>query len=306
MTTLPLVWDDLQYFLAVARTGQLSRAARQLKTSHVTVGRRLERLEAALQTRLFERSPRGYLMTPAGERLVAMAERMEQETERLREQVQASPTVHRGVIRLNMPEGLSWLFCDDILADFAARFPALSLELVSIQQILSLSRKMSDLAVLLDPPKAGPYWAEKLADYSLHLYATRAYLDAAPPIRGREDLMDHPIVGYIDEMIFAPGLDYLGEVHPGLRPRFQFSSIVMQLTAVRRGMGITVLPAFIGRQHPDLVHLLPEVALTRSYWLICHRDLIGAPRERAVMDFLREATGRLQDRLLHPLSTTAG
>lgn len=299
MSTLPFVWDDLQYFLAVARTGQLSRAARQIKTSHVTVGRRVERLEAALKTRLFERSPRGYHMTPAGERLVAMAERMEQETERLQEQVLTSATVHRGVIRLNMPEGLSSFFCEEILPDFELRFPALSLELVSIQQILSLSRKVSDLAVTLDPPKAGPYWAERLSDYSLHLYATRDYLQSAPPIRGREDLMDHAFVGYIDEMIFAPGLDYLGEVNPGLRPRLQFSSILMQLTAVRRGRGITVLPNFIGRRYPELVPVLADdVVLMRSYWLTCHRDLLGAPRERAVIDFLREAAQRRQDWLI--------
>ncbi len=298
MAGLPFVWDDLQYFLAVARTGQLSRAARALKTSHVTVGRRTERLEAALQTRLFERSPRGYHLTPAGERLLAMAERMEQETDRLQEQLTASPTVHRGVIRLNMPEGFSSFFCDEILPDFDARFPALSLELVSIQQILSLSRKVSDLAVVLDHPKAGPYWAEKLSDYSLHLFATRDYLDRAPPVRTREDLLAHVFVGYIDELIFAPGLDYLGEVHPGLKPRFQFSSILMQLTAVLGGKGVTVLPDFIGGRHPELVRLLPEVGLTRSYWLTCHRDLLGAPRERAVIDFLREAAQRRQHRLM--------
>lgn len=298
MTGLPFVWDDLRYFLAVARTGQLSRAARQIKTSHVTVGRRLERLELALQSRLFERSPRGYHLTPAGERLLAMAERLEQETERLQEQVQASPTVHRGVIRLNMPEGFCWFFCNQILGDFSARFPALSLELVSIQQILSLSRKVSDLAIVLEQPKAGPYWAEKLSDYTLQLYATREYLAGAPPIRQREDLLDHPFVGYIDELIFAPGLDYLGEVHPGLKPRFQFSSILMQLTTVRGGHGVTVLPNFLGARFPELVEVLPEVRLTRRYWLTCHRDLLGAPRERAVIDFLREALRLRQHRLV--------
>lgn len=289
MGSLSLVWDDLQFFLAVARTGQLSRAARGLRTSHVTVGRRIDRLERALQVRLFERTPRGYGLTAAGERLVAMAERIEQETGRLREQVAGTGELH-GPIRLSMPEGISSFFCTEILPDFTARFPGLSLELVSIQQILSLSRKVTDLAVVLDPPKGGPYWSGKLADYGLGLYASPRYLASAPPIAGRDDLVGQVFLGYIDEMLFTPGLDYLGEVHSGIRARFQATSIFSQLAAARQALGITVLPHFLGARYPDLVPVLAgEVALTRAYWMTCHRDLRGAPRERAVIDFLAQA-----------------
>jgi DNA-binding transcriptional LysR family regulator len=289
MSTAPLIWDDLQFFLAVARAGQLSRAARALRTSHVTVGRRIDRIEAALKTRLFERAPRGYTLTASGERLVAVAERIEQEADRLREQVLGGGSLH-GSIRLNMPEGLSSFFCAEILPEFTGRFPALSLELVSIQQVLSLSRKVTDLAILLDPPKGGPYWTEKLSDYSLGLYASPDYLARGGPIRGRKDLVAKDFLGYIDEMLFAPGLDYLGDVHPGIRPKFQASSIFSQLAAARNGLGVTVLPHYLGTRYPDLVPVLPgEVELTRSYWMTCHRDLRGAPRERAVIDFLMSA-----------------
>lgn len=290
----PLVWDDLQYFLAVARTGQLSRAARRLRTSHVTVGRRIERLEEALTTRLFERTPRGYGLTPSGERLVAMAERIEQEAGRLQELASGAGAL-RGPIRLNMPEGLSSFFCAEILTEFAGRFPALTLELVAIQQVISLSRKVTDLAILLDPPKGGPYWSEKLTDYTLGLYAAQSYLDRAEPAHCREDLVAQDFIGYIDEMLFAPGLDYLGEVYPGLEPKFLASSIFSQLAAARRGLGVTVLPHFLGRRYPDLAPVLPrEVVLTRSYWMTCRRDLRDAPRERAVIDFLMSAMAARQ------------
>lgn len=294
----PVVWDDLQFFLAVARAGQLSRAARQLRTSHVTVGRRIDRLEASLKTRLFERTPRGYGLTASGERLVTMAERIEQETGRLQEQVAGTASLH-GPIRLNMPEGISGFFCTEILGEFTARFPAISLELVSIQQVLSLSRKVTDLAILLDPPKAGPYWSGKLTDYGLGLYASPAYLDAAPPIGARQDLVGQVFLGYIDEMLFTPGLDYLGDVHPGIQPQFQASSIFNQLAAARQGAGITVLPHYLGRRYPDLTPVLPgEVELVRSYWMTCHRDLRSAPRERAIIDFLLNALQARQDVLL--------
>src|SRR5207342_2138662 len=96
---------------------------------------------------------------------------------------------------------------------------------------MSLSRKEADIAVALDEPKAGPYVTEKIADYSLHVYGAKAYLEAHPRISSRNALLDHPFIGYIEDMIFAPGLDYLGDVHPGIKAHFQSSSIFAQLTA---------------------------------------------------------------------------
>ena len=94
-------WDDLQFFLAVARTGQLSTAARQLRSSDATVARRIDRLEFALQVKLFERNPRGYMLTGMGQRFVDTAERMEQETERLRSDLTAGSAAQRGVVRIS-------------------------------------------------------------------------------------------------------------------------------------------------------------------------------------------------------------
>ena len=70
-------WDDYRYFLAVARTGRLSEAARQLTVDHATVGRRVKALETALAVNLFDRSPQGYKLTDAGQRMVNIAESME-------------------------------------------------------------------------------------------------------------------------------------------------------------------------------------------------------------------------------------
>ncbi|MCA1407556.1 LysR family transcriptional regulator [Ensifer sp. IC3342] len=283
-------WDDLQFFLAVARTGQLSTAARRLRTSHATVSRRIDRLEFALKVRLFERNPRGYVLTTMGQRFVETAERIERETEQLQLDISDGMTSQRGVVRLSTLEGFGNFFLSDRLADFANRYPNISLELVAIQQIMSLSRKEADIAVALAAPKAGPYHSEVLTPYTLHVYGARSYLATHPPIRSRNDLGSHRFVGYIEDMIFTPGLDYLGEVQPGLRAHFQSSSILTQLKAVRQGLGLCVLPHFMARDEPNLEIVLPEeIELKRTYWMICHRDLIAVPRVRAVRDFLVEA-----------------
>jgi DNA-binding transcriptional LysR family regulator len=286
-TSTNFTWDDLQYFLAVARTGQLSTAARHLRTSHATVSRRIDRLEFALKVKLFERNPRGYILTAIGQRFVETAERMELETERLQADITAGATAHRGVVRLSAPEGFSNFFLAHHIGDFSTRHPNLSLELVTIQQIMSLSRKEADIAVMLDPPKAGPYEIEKITDYRLSVYGAKSYLASRPPIRRREELLDHPFIGYIEDMIFAPGLDYLGDLHPGIKPRFQSSSIFAQLTATLNGLGLCVLPHFIARHQPDLQIVMgEEVALNRHYWLVQHRDFISIPRVRAVADYI--------------------
>ncbi|MCJ8521596.1 DNA-binding transcriptional LysR family regulator [Pseudorhizobium tarimense] len=297
MSTNPnFTWDDLQYFLAVARTGQLSTAARHLRTSHATVSRRIDRLEFSLKVKLFERNPRGYVLTAIGQRFIETAEKIEAETERLQADVAAGTTAQRGVIRLSAPEGFANFFFSHRLREFQTQHPNISLELVTIQQIMSLSRKEADLAVTLDPPKGGPYKTQKISDYVLNVYASREYLAKAPPITCRDDLLAHPFIGYIEDMIFAPGLDYMRDVHPSLKPHFQSSSIFAQLTAAKSGLGLCVLPHFIARHQPDLQILLPEeLTLTRNYWLVCHKDLSHVPRVRLVADFIFSAVHTSQD-----------
>ena len=293
MSKKHFTWDDLQFFLAVARTGQLSTAARQLRTSHVTVSRRIDRLEFSMKVKLFERNPRGYVLTAMGQRFIETAEKIEQETERLQEEVVGGAKALPGTVRLSAPEGFSNFFFTHKLPEFYAQHPNIALELVTIQQIMALSRKEADLAVVLDPPKAGPYYTELLTDYRLKIYGTRDYLARHGAPQSREDLLSHSFIGYIQDMIFAPGLDYLGDVHPKIRPNFQSSSIFAQLNATLEGLGLCVLPIYLAVLYPELMPVLDdEVDLRRHYWIACHRDLTQTPRVRTVMEFLRVTVTR--------------
>ncbi|WP_337268594.1 LysR family transcriptional regulator [Oryzifoliimicrobium ureilyticus] len=292
-------WDDLQYFLAVARTGQLSVAARHLRTSHATVSRRIDRLEFALKVKLFERNPRGYVLTTIGQRFIDAAERMETEADRLQMDIASGSAAHQGVVRLSAPEGIANFFLAHQIGDFTHQHPNLSLELVTIQQIMSLSRKEADIAISLDPPKGGPYEIEKITDYRLNIYGARSYLADRRPVKKRDDLLLHPFIGYIQDMIFAPGLDYLGDVHPGIKPRFQSSSISAQLTATLQGQGLCILPHFIARRQPELELVLArEVQLTRHYFLVRHRDMSRVPRVRAVADYIASVVEDNRDAFL--------
>ncbi len=291
-------WDDMQFFLALARDGQLTGAARALGSSHVTVARRVDRLEASLRQRLFERSAKGYELTLSGRRLVAVAERMEAASEAVDLGVAPEHSL-TGSLRVAVPEGVSIFFTEHLLAPFVAQFSGLALELVALTQVLSPSRRAADMSVTLDPIQRGGYRSELLAPYHLRLYGARSYLAAQPEILARDDLLAHRFIGYIEEMLFAPALDYLGEIHPALRATIKSSSIFNQLQAARQGLGLCVLPCYLADPCADLVAVLPEeITLTRRYWLSVHQDTRQMRRERLVARHLLEGFAQAAPKLL--------
>lgn len=299
MSGLPLAWNDLQYFIAVARHQQLTRAAHALRTSHVTVARHIDRLEHSLGVALFERGPKGYALTAQGQHLIEIAEEIESKTANLSQVLGDQLANVAGTIRMNMPEGFCHHFCTEWMVDFRRAFPQLAIEVVSIQQLASFTPNINDITVVIDPPNGAAWHSEKIADYSLHIYGHRDYLAAHGHPRSREDLLDHAFIGYINEMIFMPGLDYLAEVHSRIRPKLQFSSIFSQIAAVENRQGLAVMPDYLARHHRDLCLVLDDqINIRRSYWLACRHELRHAPREGQLMDYIVKIMKRQQDILL--------
>ena len=288
-------WGDLPFFLAVARHGTLARAAKALRTDPTTAGRRVQKLERALGARLFEHSPGGHVLTAAGERLLAKARAMD----RLAAEAQAaggagagaSPLT--GTVRLSVAEGLGSWFVARRIGAFSDAHPAVTVDLVANSGFLSPSKREADIAVVLSRPKAGPVIARKLSDYALRLYASPAYLAATGMPEGPPDLArGHRLVGYIPDLLYAPELRYLDEIHPGLAATIRSSSINAQQRLLAQGAGIGVLPCFIGDADPALRPVLPGQRIMRSFWIVTHKDTHNLARVRAGTKWLVEAAAR--------------
>lgn len=284
---MTLDWNDLRYFLAVARSGRLTTAARRLNVDHATCSRRIAALEAALAAKLFERRPQGYFLTNHGERLVAMAEAMESQAIAAQSEVGGKDLTLSGAVRIGAPDGFCTYFLASRIGELTATYPDLEIQLVATPRLLSLSKREADIVISLNRPKEGKVVARKLTDYDLALYASRDYLKAAKPIKSPEDLFDHPIIGYIDDLIFAPELNYLDEVAKGLSAKLQSSNLIAQMMATVAGRGLCVLPHFMTSQQPSLMRVLPAtVSLRRSFWLTVHADMRNFARIRMLVDFL--------------------
>jgi len=284
----PANWDDLRVFLAVARQNSLDAAAKQLQLDATTIGRRLRRLEEATGATLFERSRRGHALTHSGAELFARMEETEHHIMRSLESVSGEVNAAKGTVRLSVTEAFGNVVIAPALARLFATHPGLTVELVATSGFLSVTKREADMAVMLSRPETGRLRVSKLTDYSLRLYASTAYLSRHPPIRRVDELHDHTLIGYVDDLIYSPRLRYYEEIGSGLQPELTSSSLLAQAQLARTGCGIAMLPLFLGDPDPELAPVLPEtVTVTRSFWLAIHEDIHEHARIRVVAEFLR-------------------
>lgn len=292
-------WDDLRYFIAVARERTLDAAAKRLKVDPTTVSRRIQRLGSDYDTAFFESSPSGLRLTQSGEQLLVYAEEVERSFLSATESIAGERTRLNGTVRLSLSEGLAGWLVAPHLHEFGTRHPDIAIELVTTNGFLNPSKREADLAVMLARPQRGPLITRKLADYTLGLYSTDGYLAQGPSIKSAADLRQHSLIGYIADFIYADELRYLDELRTDLKLAYSSSSINIQHIMIKSGLGIGVLPHFIGKQDSSLRPLLKEeLCIRRSFWVVVHSDLQQASRIRAVSDWLNELTASKRGLLL--------
>lgn len=269
---MDLQWDDLKIFLAVARTESLSGAGRVLKVDPATVGRRIARLEESLGAPLFAKSPQGYAMTDAGQRLMTHAERAEAAMGAAVEELAGQAGALSGQIRIGAPDGCANFLLPQVCAAILIDNPDLEVQIVALPRVFNLSKREADMAIGVSPPAAGRLTVQKITDYKLHLAASRRYLRRHAPIKTLDDLQTHRMVGYIPDMIFDKELDYLTGIGVEKVP-LASNSVSVQFNWIRQGGGIGIVHDFAIPSAKGLIKVLPDqVSLTRSFYLIRHAD----------------------------------
>lgn len=273
-------WEDLRYFLALARHGSLSAAARTLKVSHATVARRVASLEAALQAPLFDRKADGYAPTAQGRRIEALARTMESAAQASMDMARPEAGLS-GLVRLTMARSMAERFVVDRLGDFHRQHPGIDLEIIADSRVISLSRREADIALRFGRPKDSELLARRMSSVAFSFYASRGYARTL----GRNP--SPAMIGFDDENDFIADAAWLNREFPQARFIVRTNSQATQAAAARAGLGVAQLPLHVGDNDPRLVPVtLPKKPPDREIWMLLRKDVARLPRVRAVADYL--------------------
>ncbi|MBW3097940.1 LysR family transcriptional regulator [Pseudohoeflea coraliihabitans] len=279
-------WNDGKLFLAVARAGQMLAAARVVGVNQATLSRRMAQLERSLGASLLIRHPQGSSLTDEGVELMRSLERIEAEFMRAQSALSGGGIDVSGTVRIGAPDGFGTSFLLPEMPALRAAHPKLTVQLVPLGASLSLSRREADIAVMVGQPETGRLVGQKLTDYTVSLYGSRAYLAANGTPQRPEDLAAHRLIGYVEDLVVSSSLDYARLFWPHWQSDLEIATATGQLQAIRHGAGIGVLHDYLAAGVDELVPVLPELHVERSYWLVYHESLRGIARVAAIVDFI--------------------
>jgi molybdate transport repressor ModE-like protein len=286
-------WNEPQLVLAVHRAGSLTGAAKALGIDHSTAFRRLNAVETRLGVRLFERLPGGsYEATAAGERMAAAAERMEDEALALDRAIAGRDRRLSGPLRVTSSETLAYRELTRHLAVFRKQHPGIVVELAIDNRVLSLSRREADIALRPIRPKEGDLWGRKLADVAWAVYGARDCVEATDGVLASADeLGRYGVIGWEETAIGIRAADWLNRQVATESFVYRTNSLVNQMVAARAGIGLALLPCYLGDRDTGLARALadPVPDLAGELWIVTHHDLKETARVRAFFDIVGEA-----------------
>ena len=289
-----LDWGDLRFFLELARTGSLSRAARRLGVDRNTVARRVAALEEDLGLSLFERGPQGWIRTAAGEELSELASRIEVDVLALARHADARDrSALVGTVRLTTATHLAVHLFTPAVPELRARHPGLVLEIAADQRTFDLTKREADLALRMGRPRDAGLVTRKLSDVAYRLYASRAYLSGR---RAAVDVGEDAFVTFDESLASTPQERWLRSLG-ALRVAFRCNSTASLVAAARAGVGVAVLPCFVADADRELVALDGPEPVHHELWMLVHHDLRRTPRVRAVLEWVDELVARAKPAL---------
>lgn len=297
--TLRYNWDDVIFFLEVARTRNLIRASQKLKVDHTTVSRRIREFERSLNTTLFKRSKTGFALTEAGLRLLQFAEGMENNANAIVESVVGSEaTDAAGAVRIASMEGIGSMYLTPRMAQFNKAYPSIQVELITDTRLLDMTRREADVFISFFKPKGRRLSVRKIGEFRIFLYASSSYLQQHRAPVSMKDLDTHAFVDFIDEHIHIKENRWLSDI---LRPThvvFRSTSLVSQYLAASNGLGLAMLPSYVAAHNKDLSPILPSYFSVRDIWLSVHEDLLHIGRIKAVINFLEKRVAADREHLM--------
>lgn len=272
-------WENLHYFSVFAQQKTLSGAARLLKVDHATVARRISALEKQLQLKLVDRRARTYVLTVEGEKIAGMAARMMEDSYAIGRIAKAGQAVLKGEVSMSLPPATAVHFIVPRLHSLRQQYPQLHLRVIVETRFASLQHSEADIALRLARPAEEGLVGRKIAQLPFGLYASVDYL--ADRVAAQ-----YEFIGLDDSLSSSLQQRWLAEIRGGRPIVVKTNSPDMQRLAAEAGVGVAILPCFMGEQSGLQRIPCERVSMMREVWLAVHQDLHHSPLIRVVMDFL--------------------
>jgi DNA-binding transcriptional LysR family regulator len=280
-------WDAFQAFLAVARTGRVSAAARRLNVEHTTIARRLAALEVDLGVPLFYRTTTGYLLTPHGQNALAQAETMERAAFALAARAREESGALTGRVRVAMAPEFASHWLTPQLAVFRNEYPEIELHILVGTRQRDLTRGEAELAIQSPRPRQKGLLTVRIGRTSLGLYVSKALApDGRFNVTSAEMLRGLPLLTYTSAFDMLQDAKWFQLVRQSAATALETNSTHALMGAVLAGVGVAVLPRFVAKMHDDLVAVSDDVAAL-DVWLITHPEFRRDPKVRATATFLK-------------------
>lgn len=294
-----LDWDDLRYFLAIERHGNLSAAARELGVAQSTVGRRLASLEASLGVRLLDRTPDGYVLTIAGHDVRERAQRLAREAQTLERAVGALDQRDAGTVRITCSEAIAGHILAPSLSVLHRDYPDILIELIPHPRDVSLSMREAELSVRITQPTQHDLVIRRIGSLAFGLYASPDYLERHGQLDADSGCANHHLIRQRNDLENGPQFGWLADLTAHAKVVFQTSSHEAALLAAVEGSGLVCLARFRADREPRLVRLVPPTEPpTAGIWLTVHKDNKQTARIRTVMTHIVETMRERRDELM--------
>jgi DNA-binding transcriptional LysR family regulator len=289
-----LDWDDLRFFLAIARHGNLTAAARELRVAQSTVGRRLASLEASLGVRLLHRTPEGYTLTLAGRDVLRQAERVETEALGVERSVGGRDVKLEGAVRVTCTETIAAHILAPGFAAMQRQHPGILVELMPDPRVVSLSMREADIAVRLVRSEQHDLVVRRIGQIAFGLYASPDYLEQHGTPDFEASCPGHRLMTLLDDMEIDPQAQWLSDLAARASLGMQTSSQEALLSAARAGGGLACLARFRADPDPGLRRLkTPLPPPVTEIWLAVHKDSRSTPRVRVALSAIADAVKAL-------------
>lgn len=283
-----LDWNDLRYLIEVARAGSTSGAARNLGVNQTTVARRIDTLEHALGTELFERRPSGYQLTERGKAAVSAAERLEVEAAAFEAMASRWRRELSGSIRLTLTETTATHLLSGFISQLRKAHPGLQVELVVEDRKLDIVKGEADIAIRVGSnPKQPSLIARRLPDSCWSVYCSRAYARMHGVPKSLGDLTHHPLIFGEGALAKNPGMAWLRRHAPGAEVACRCNTLQNLYALIKDGVGVSIMPCLVGEADKTLLRCIsPPAELRSQVWLLYHESLRRMPHVRVFIDAL--------------------